>query len=125
VPDQTPPATFGRLLLEELRRDPELLLEVRQVIDDVRAPERLLTTREAAKAMGLHPRTVTQLARDGRIEGAKLVGTRWRFPPDVVSRPVPGRLIPQSKPARSRTPRSGAKSQAAQAITGATDRKAA
>jgi excisionase family DNA binding protein len=127
MPDQSTPPTFGRLLLEELRNDPELLREVRELVDSVRAPERLLTTNEAAKILGLHPGTLTQMARDGRISGAQRPGgsTRWRFvPSELAVQPVPGRCIPASPTARPR-PRTTGASPGARAILGGEDRRAA
>ena len=40
--------------------------------------ERLLTLREAAEVLRLHPRTVREYLRRGEIEG-RLIGGRWRF----------------------------------------------
>ncbi|MCD6404375.1 MAG: PTS sugar transporter subunit IIA [Planctomycetes bacterium] len=40
--------------------------------------ERLLTPRETADYLRLNPRTVTRLAREGKLPGVK-VGKRWRF----------------------------------------------
>lgn len=40
--------------------------------------ERLLTLREAAEVLRLHPRTVRAFVRRGELEG-RLIGKRWRF----------------------------------------------
>jgi excisionase family DNA binding protein len=40
--------------------------------------EPLIPTEEAANLLGIHPKTLQQLARDGRIPG-KRVGKFWRF----------------------------------------------
>jgi excisionase family DNA binding protein len=40
--------------------------------------ERLLTLREAAEVLRLHPRTVREYLSRGEIEG-RVIGGRWRF----------------------------------------------
>jgi excisionase family DNA binding protein len=40
--------------------------------------DRLLTLREAAEVLRLHPRTVRAFVRRGELEG-RLIGKRWRF----------------------------------------------
>ena len=40
--------------------------------------EHLLTIREAAEVLRLHPRTVREYVRRGEIEG-RIIGGRWRF----------------------------------------------
>ena len=40
--------------------------------------ERLLTLREAAEVLRLHPRTVREYLRRGELEG-RVIGGRWRF----------------------------------------------
>lgn len=44
-----------------------------------RAPA-VLTAKEVAKLMRVHPFSVTRLAREGRIKGAFRMGGVWRFP---------------------------------------------
>lgn len=44
---------------------------------------KLLTPKEAAAFLRLNPRTVTRLAREGKLPAIK-VGRRWRFRPDVL-----------------------------------------
>lgn len=40
----------------------------------------VLTPKELAKLMRIHPYTVERLAREGRIKGAFKMGGVWRFP---------------------------------------------
>ena len=40
--------------------------------------DRLLTLREAADVLRLHPRTVREYVRRGELEG-RVIGGRWRF----------------------------------------------
>jgi len=40
--------------------------------------ERLLTLREAAEVLRLHPRTVREYVRHGEL-GGRVIGGRWRF----------------------------------------------
>ena len=40
--------------------------------------ERLLTIREAAEVLRLHPRTVREYVKRGEIKG-RIIGKRWRF----------------------------------------------
>lgn len=42
---------------------------------------RLLTAKEVGERLGLHERTVSRMAAEGRLEGRK-VGRGWRFDPD-------------------------------------------
>jgi excisionase family DNA binding protein len=42
------------------------------------ARETLLTIREAAGVLRLHPRTVREYVRRGELQG-RLIGRRWRF----------------------------------------------
>lgn len=43
-------------------------------------PEELISSRQAAQALGLNERSVVRMAREGRIPGAVKIGRRWRFP---------------------------------------------
>ena len=45
---------------------------------EVPSLERLLTLREAAEILRLHPRTVREYVRRGELEG-RVIGGRWRF----------------------------------------------
>lgn len=40
--------------------------------------EHLLTLKEAAAVLGLHPRTVREYLRRGELEG-RIIGGQWRF----------------------------------------------
>jgi excisionase family DNA binding protein len=40
--------------------------------------ERLLTLRDAAEILRLHPRTVREYVRRGEVKG-RVIGGRWRF----------------------------------------------
>ena len=40
--------------------------------------ERLLTLRDAAEILRLHPRTVREYVRRGEVQG-RVIGGRWRF----------------------------------------------
>lgn len=49
----------------------------------------LLAPAQVARRLGLHPKTVVRMARDGRIPAVK-VGNGWRFDPDrlLVEQPT-------------------------------------
>jgi excisionase family DNA binding protein len=47
--------------------------------------ERLLTLRDAAEILRLHPRTVRKYVRCGEIQG-RVIGGRWRFRREDVDR---------------------------------------
>lgn len=47
-------------------------------IEPVAIGEHLLTIREAAEVLRLHPRTVREYVRRGELEG-RVIGGRWRF----------------------------------------------
>lgn len=74
----------------------------------------LLTTAQAAMRLGLHPKTVERMARDGRLAATK-IGGRWRFAPDELDATLPPRsrgVVASSSP-RARRDRSIAASVAA------------
>ena len=50
----------------------------RKTTEPVPIGERLLTIREAAEILRLHPRTVREYVRRGEIEG-RIIGGRYRF----------------------------------------------
>jgi excisionase family DNA binding protein len=58
--------------------------ELQAIVADLRgasgppAPDALLTTEQAADELGLAPKTVRRLAREGRLRGARR-GASWRF----------------------------------------------
>lgn len=62
---------------------------------------KLLTTEEAAATLRLHPVTLRGMARDGRVDGAVRVGSRWRFREDCAVLPVHPEA-PRPAAARSR-----------------------
>jgi excisionase family DNA binding protein len=51
-------------------------------------PERLLTTKDKAGQLGVHPDTLVRMAREERIWAEK-VGREWRFRSDDVPRSGP------------------------------------
>jgi len=51
---------------------------------DVGIRERLLTLREVAESLRLHPRTVRALVRRGYLEG-RIIANQWRFAPGSLS----------------------------------------
>ena len=60
----------------------------------------LLTTAQAAVRLGLHPKTVERMARDGRLVATK-IGGRWRFAPHELDATPPPRsrgTAPSSSP---------------------------
>ena len=69
------------VLVAELEQNAELRATLRDLLDDhPDGQERLLTTREAADRLSMHPKTISRLARDGRIRGACKIGPKlWRF----------------------------------------------
>lgn len=60
---------------------------------------KLLTTEEAAATLRLHPVTLRGMARDGRVDGAVRVGSRWRFREDCTVLPA------HPEPPRAAAPR--------------------
>lgn len=48
------------------------------------APE-LLSPTEAAKRIGVHPRTLKRWATDGKVRHVRLPSGHFRFPSDVVA----------------------------------------
>lgn len=56
----------------------------------------LLTPEQAAHRLGLHPKTVARMAREGRLAGAVKVGKGWRFRPDGLVPAPPRRPEPVS-----------------------------
>lgn len=71
--------TVAQALVAELANDPAALNELRQLLTLDAGEERLVTTREAAKHLGRHPRTVAKWAREGRLKGAYPGTNGWRF----------------------------------------------
>jgi excisionase family DNA binding protein len=73
-------------------------------LDASRKDASLLTAAQAAGRLGLHPKTVVRMARDGRLPAVK-IGTGWRFDPDQLvvawparpQRPHTGRSRPRAR----------------------------
>lgn len=85
----------------------------------------LLSPADAAAQLGIHPKTLTRAARDGRVPGARLVGRCWRFDPTMLD------LLPVSRtridpvaahPRRRASPTNGARC-TVDAIRGPTRRR--
>jgi excisionase family DNA binding protein len=82
---------------------------LRPYLDVSREDGPLLTAAQAAARLGLHPKTVGRMARDGRLPAVK-VGTGWRFHPDRLTvewtvrpqRAPAGRSRPSGRPSRTR-----------------------
>lgn len=62
----------------------------------------LLTAEQAAERLGLHPKTVSRMAREGRLSATK-IGGRWRFRADelVIVPPARGPENARSSPSRA------------------------
>lgn len=81
--ERKPSATIARVLAAELAGDPDALAELRLLLSPgADEPGRLLTTREAADRLSVHPKTLTRAAAQGRVVGAVRVGAHaWRYRP--------------------------------------------
>jgi len=69
-------AVLTDLTDEQLR---VLARRLRPHLDDQTATGRLLSPAEAAARLGIHVKTLTRAARQGRVPGARRVGRVWRF----------------------------------------------
>ena len=76
---------------------------------------RLLSPAEAAMRLGVHVKTLTRAARQGRVPGARLVGRAWRFDPSQLDLEPVARTSTPVPPARPRR-RARASSAAVDAI---------
>jgi excisionase family DNA binding protein len=56
-----------------------LAARLRPHLDDQGAANRLLSPAQAAARLGIHLKTLTRAARQGRVPGARRVGRCWRF----------------------------------------------
>jgi excisionase family DNA binding protein len=54
--------------------------------------ERLIDSKEAGEALGLHPKTIERMAREGRIP-SKRIGKYWRFRATDLDRWFTGTLV--------------------------------
>jgi AbrB family looped-hinge helix DNA binding protein/excisionase family DNA binding protein len=79
-------AVLAELAVVDERDKAELARHLRPYLGA--KPERLLSAREKAELMGIHPDTLVKMARDRRIHSVK-VGRAWRFRADAA--PVEGR----------------------------------
>ena len=73
--------------------------EIRAALDDVkpRTGEEYLDSTCAAKVLGLHPKHVARLAKNGKLPGFRL-GRAWRFSRADIDAFVKGRGNGQAKP---------------------------
>jgi excisionase family DNA binding protein len=102
-------------ILDELRANPTARQELGALLSGRPSEDRLLSPREAARRLGIHPKTLTRAAAAGRVPGARRVGRHWRFDPSELVLEPPRSSSPQS-PAILAPLRSGARSAAADAI---------
>jgi len=56
----------------------------------------ILTAKEVAEYLGLHPLTVHRYAREGKIPAFK-IGTDWRFHRKYIDKWIRGKLVYSSK----------------------------
>ena len=61
----------------------------------------ILTTKEVAEYLHIHPFTVHKLAREGKIPAFK-IGTDWRFHKNYIDRWIRQKLSSNNKHARKR-----------------------
>jgi excisionase family DNA binding protein len=85
--------------------------------DGKQSDERLLTPSEAAERLGVHPKTLTRAAKQGRVDGAERAGRSWRFNGAELRLRPPENVHVTPPPPRSR--QRPAVSTAAAAIRGA------
>jgi len=82
---------------------------LRPHLDDETATGRLLSPAQAAKRLGIHVKTLTRAARQGRVPGARRVGRVWRFDAAQLDlEPVKRASTLTSPPARPRRRAHGA-----------------
>lgn len=85
----------------------------------------LLTPAEAAQRLGLHPKTVTRMAREGRLPAIR-IGNGWRFHADQLHpSPPPPATTPKPQPALRAVTRRHDEPASVRAIRGGHPRKAA
>jgi excisionase family DNA binding protein len=97
-------SALAALVLDELTAAQlaELAERLRPYLD--RTEGVLLTPGEAAKRLGIHSKTLTRAAADGRVPGAVRVGRAWRFRADELALEPPAdiRLPPPPLPRAKR-----------------------
>ncbi len=92
---------------------------------DLHMGRQLLTAAQAAERLGLHPKTVVRMAREGRLSAIK-IGNGWRFHPDQLHpTPRPPRAPAKSRPALRAVARRDGERESVRAIRGDQARKAA
>jgi excisionase family DNA binding protein len=93
-------AVLSDLTDEQLR---VLARRLRPHLDNQTATGRLLSPAEAAARLGIHAKTLTRAAREGRVPGARRVGRVWRFDASKLDLdPVARTSTLAPSPARSR-----------------------
>jgi excisionase family DNA binding protein len=81
------------------------------------AAGRLLSPGEAAARLGIHVKTLTRAAREGRVPGARRVGRVWRFDPSQLNlKPIARTPTIAPSPRRPRRRAHGRASSAVEAI---------
>lgn len=71
--------------------------------DQAASADTLLSPAAAAATLGVHAKTLTRAARDGRVPGARRVGHGWRFDPALLELlPVTPERIAPSPPRERR-----------------------
>lgn len=106
-------STFAGAVLADLTDEQLSVLATRlrpHLYAEREAFGQLLSPVEAAARLGIHVKTLTRAARQGRVPGARRVGRAWRFDPAQVDlEPVaPASTI--APPSRSRRRARGASS---------------
>lgn len=71
-------------VLADLEEDPAAPERPRALLTDD-SPRGLLTPANAAERLGVHPKTLTRPAANGRVPGATRVGRHWRFDPAMLA----------------------------------------
>lgn len=102
-------------ILDELSANPDACQELRALLNARTSDDRLLTPREAAERLGVHPKTLTRAAAAGRVAGARRVGRHWRFDPTELALEPPRSACPQAPAVRARL-RSPARGATADAV---------
>lgn len=75
-------SAFAAAVLADLTDEQLSVLAARlrpHLDEDQEAAGRLLTPAQAAATLGIHVKTLTRAAREGRVPGARRVGRCWRF----------------------------------------------
>jgi len=98
-------ALLGDLSEKDLVRLAEMLRPY------LKTDDALLSPAQAAQRLGIHPKTLTRAAADGRVPGAVRVGRAWRFRADGLRLDPPARVgTPHVRLPRAGRPGTGAAS---------------